>query len=40
MGLEGVVIADVAAGGWHSMAISADGGACWLLRLGRAAVAG
>lgn len=25
-GLEGVVIADVAAGGWHSMAISTEGG--------------
>ena len=26
VGLEGVFIADVAAGGWHSMAISAEGG--------------
>lgn len=25
VGLEGVAVADVAAGGWHSMAISADG---------------
>lgn len=25
-GLEGVTIADVAAGGWHSMAISTEGG--------------
>jgi alpha-tubulin suppressor-like RCC1 family protein len=27
VGLEGVLVADVAAGGWHSMAISAEGGA-------------
>lgn len=27
VGLEGVFIADVSAGGWHSMAISAEGGA-------------
>lgn len=28
VGLEGVFIADVSAGGWHSMAISAEGGGC------------
>lgn len=37
VGLEGVFIADVAAGGWHSMAISAEGGGShhgpWLSRL-------
>lgn len=31
-GLEGVFISDVAAGGWHSMALSAEGGA-WGLGL-------
>ena len=31
VGLEGVFVADVAAGGWHSMAISTEGGGRHLL---------
>ncbi len=27
-GLEDVIIADIAAGGWHSLALSSTGGAC------------
>ncbi len=34
-GLEGVTIADVAAGGWHSMAISTEGGESRLWRADR-----
>ena len=29
VGLEGLAIADISAGGWHSLALTADGGASY-----------